>query len=134
MIRAKFAGSAEWMLEHLGPDVPLHFTAFHPDFKLQDKPRLRPRRCTPRDGLRSKRGCITCTKAISTAKRRTRIVQVAAEFLFDAPGTMSWRTRFEKVSVPPAIMPSLAGGRTLLGFRAPRLPRKAIESQANTEP
>jgi len=22
-----------------GPDVPLHFTAFHPDFKLQDKPR-----------------------------------------------------------------------------------------------
>jgi len=32
---------AEWILTHLGPDVPLHFTAFHPDFKLQDKP------CTP---------------------------------------------------------------------------------------
>jgi pyruvate formate lyase activating enzyme len=30
---------AEWILGHLGPDVPLHFTAFHPDFKLQDKPR-----------------------------------------------------------------------------------------------
>ena len=29
---------AEWVLEHLGPDVPLHFTAFHPDFKLRDKP------------------------------------------------------------------------------------------------
>ena len=29
---------SEWILEHLGPDVPLHFTAFHPDFKLQDKP------------------------------------------------------------------------------------------------
>jgi pyruvate formate lyase activating enzyme len=29
---------AAWILEHLGPDVPLHFTAFHPDFKLQDKP------------------------------------------------------------------------------------------------
>jgi pyruvate formate lyase activating enzyme len=29
---------AEWILTHLGPDVPLHFTAFHPDFKLQDKP------------------------------------------------------------------------------------------------
>jgi pyruvate formate lyase activating enzyme len=28
----------EWVLEHLGPDVPLHFTAFHPDFKLRDKP------------------------------------------------------------------------------------------------
>ncbi len=29
---------ADWILAHLGPDVPLHFTAFHPDFKLQDKP------------------------------------------------------------------------------------------------
>lgn len=29
---------SEWILQHLGPDVPLHFTAFHPDFKLQDKP------------------------------------------------------------------------------------------------
>ncbi len=33
---------AEWILEHLGPDVPLHFTAFHPDFKLRDKPRTPP--------------------------------------------------------------------------------------------
>lgn len=29
---------ADWILTNLGPDVPLHFTAFHPDFKLQDKP------------------------------------------------------------------------------------------------
>ncbi|HUO35855.1 MAG TPA: AmmeMemoRadiSam system radical SAM enzyme [Candidatus Acidoferrum sp.] len=29
----------DWILENLGPDVPLHFTAFHPDFKLRDKPR-----------------------------------------------------------------------------------------------
>jgi pyruvate formate lyase activating enzyme len=34
---------AEWILTHLGPDVPLHFTAFHPDFKLQDKPRTPPK-------------------------------------------------------------------------------------------
>jgi len=26
----------DWMAEALGPDVPLHFTAFHPDFKLVD--------------------------------------------------------------------------------------------------
>jgi pyruvate formate lyase activating enzyme len=25
-------------MEHLGPDVPLHFTAFHPDWKMTDKP------------------------------------------------------------------------------------------------
>jgi len=23
-----------WLFEHLGPDVPLHFTAFHPDYKM----------------------------------------------------------------------------------------------------
>jgi pyruvate formate lyase activating enzyme len=33
---------ADWVLEHLGPDVPVHFTAFHPDFKLRDKPRTPP--------------------------------------------------------------------------------------------
>jgi pyruvate formate lyase activating enzyme len=32
----------DWILQHLGPDVPLHFTAFHPDFKLQDKPATPP--------------------------------------------------------------------------------------------
>ncbi|GAA2330850.1 AmmeMemoRadiSam system radical SAM enzyme [Dactylosporangium salmoneum] len=28
----------DWLLEHLGPDVPLHFSAFHPDFKMRDVP------------------------------------------------------------------------------------------------
>lgn len=32
----------DWILANLGPDVPLHFTAFHPDFKLRDKPRTPP--------------------------------------------------------------------------------------------
>jgi len=27
----------QWILENLGPDIPLHFTAFHPDFKMMDK-------------------------------------------------------------------------------------------------
>jgi pyruvate formate lyase activating enzyme len=26
-----------WIMEKLGPDVPLHFTAFHPDWKMTDK-------------------------------------------------------------------------------------------------
>ena len=29
---------SRWVMEHLGPDVPLHFTAFHPDWKMLDKP------------------------------------------------------------------------------------------------
>ncbi len=27
----------QWVVEHLGPDVPMHFTAFHPDWKMRDK-------------------------------------------------------------------------------------------------
>ncbi|HEX3552737.1 MAG TPA: AmmeMemoRadiSam system radical SAM enzyme [Thermoanaerobaculia bacterium] len=26
-----------WVVDELGPDVPLHFTAFHPDYKMLDK-------------------------------------------------------------------------------------------------
>jgi pyruvate formate lyase activating enzyme len=26
----------KWIMRHLGPDVPLHFTAFHPDWKMTD--------------------------------------------------------------------------------------------------
>jgi pyruvate formate lyase activating enzyme len=27
-----------WIVERLGPDVPVHFTAFHPDYRLLDVP------------------------------------------------------------------------------------------------
>jgi pyruvate formate lyase activating enzyme len=27
-----------WVLDNLGPDVPLHFSAFHPDFRMLDRP------------------------------------------------------------------------------------------------
>jgi pyruvate formate lyase activating enzyme len=26
-----------WVVEHLGPDVPMHFTAFHPSWKMRDR-------------------------------------------------------------------------------------------------
>lgn len=29
----------KWICRNLGPDVPVHFSAFHPDFKMLDKPR-----------------------------------------------------------------------------------------------
>ena len=28
----------QWVMEHLGADVPIHFTAFHPDWKMLAKP------------------------------------------------------------------------------------------------
>jgi len=29
---------SRWVAEELGPDVPLHFTAFHPDYRMRDIP------------------------------------------------------------------------------------------------
>ncbi len=30
---------SQWLVEHLGRDVPLHFSAFHPDWKMMQTPR-----------------------------------------------------------------------------------------------
>ena len=35
-----------WIMDKLGPDVPLHFTAFHPDWKMMDKPHTPPETLT----------------------------------------------------------------------------------------
>ncbi len=54
----ELAAEARWLVEHLGPDVPLHFSAFHPDFKMRDVPRTPPetlrraRRIALAEGLR----------------------------------------------------------------------------------
>lgn len=29
---------AQWIMKHLGPEIPLHFSAFHPDWKMLDHP------------------------------------------------------------------------------------------------
>jgi pyruvate formate lyase activating enzyme len=34
----EITAECDWLLEHLGPEVPLHFSAFHPDFKMRDVP------------------------------------------------------------------------------------------------
>ncbi len=35
---AEISAMCEWIMRHLGPDVPLHFSAFHPDYKMADIP------------------------------------------------------------------------------------------------
>lgn len=35
----------DWIVSNLGADVPVHFSAFHPDFRMQDRPR------TPHESL-----------------------------------------------------------------------------------
>lgn len=46
----------QWVVEHLGPDVPMHFTAFHPDWKMMDKPSTPPQTLTRARGIAMKNG------------------------------------------------------------------------------
>ncbi len=36
----------DWIVTELGPDVPLHFSAFHPDYKMLDVPPTSPQSLT----------------------------------------------------------------------------------------
>jgi pyruvate formate lyase activating enzyme len=55
---AELEDLTRWVVENLGPDVPLHFTAFHPDFRLRDRPPTPPetlrraRQIARRNGVR----------------------------------------------------------------------------------
>jgi len=55
---AEIREESHWIRRELGPDVPLHFTAFHPDFKMTDLPPTpaatvaRARRIAMDEGLR----------------------------------------------------------------------------------
>lgn len=55
---AEFEAMTQWVVEKLGPDVPMHFTAFHPDWKMMDKPHtptstlLQARRIAIKNGVR----------------------------------------------------------------------------------
>src|SRR5690606_795678 len=35
---AELDAMTRWVVDELGPDVPMHFTAFHPDYKMLDRP------------------------------------------------------------------------------------------------
>ncbi len=55
---AEIEAMTQWIADRLGPDVPLHFTAFHPDWKMLDTPKTPPatltraRTIAMRNGLR----------------------------------------------------------------------------------
>jgi pyruvate formate lyase activating enzyme len=52
---AEIEKASDWFAANLGPDVPWHFTAFHPDYKMFDKPPTPP-------------GTLTRARAIARAK------------------------------------------------------------------
>ena len=42
---AELEAMSQWVVEKLGPDMPMHFSAFHPDYKMMDVP------ATPKETL-----------------------------------------------------------------------------------
>jgi pyruvate formate lyase activating enzyme len=48
---AEIDAMTTWVIEHLGPDVPMHFTAFHPDYKMRDLPPTPPKTLTRARGI-----------------------------------------------------------------------------------
>ena len=57
---AEIDAMAQWIVSNLGPDVPLHFTAFHPDFKMMDVPPTPP-------------STLTRARAIARERRALRV-------------------------------------------------------------
>jgi pyruvate formate lyase activating enzyme len=63
-----------WVVEHLGPDVPMHFTAFHPDWKMRNVPPTPP---------------VTLTRAREIA-RRQGVRYAYTGNVHDATGGSTW--------------------------------------------
>jgi pyruvate formate lyase activating enzyme len=53
---AEIEEETQWIVSNLGPDVPVHFTAFHPDWKMMDKPPTPPATLTRARGIALKNG------------------------------------------------------------------------------
>jgi pyruvate formate lyase activating enzyme len=53
---AELEAMSAWVVENLGPDVPWHFTAFHPDWKMLDVPPTPPATLTRARRIARERG------------------------------------------------------------------------------
>ncbi len=53
---AEIRRMADWVVEHLGPHVPMHFTAFHPDWKMRDIPPTPPETLSRARSIAMERG------------------------------------------------------------------------------
>ena len=53
---AELEEMTRWVVEQLGPDVPMHFTAFHPDWKMMDHPPTPPATLSRARGIARQNG------------------------------------------------------------------------------
>lgn len=53
---AELEAMTQWVVAKLGPDVPMHFSAFHPDYKMMDVPHTPPATLTRARNIARKNG------------------------------------------------------------------------------
>ena len=101
----------KWIMKELGPDVPLHFTAFHPDYKMTDMAPTPADDAAPRArASRSPRDCTTSTPATCTTPRAARPTAPAAGRRSScATGTRSGRYRVTPDGTCPDCGAAIAG-------------------------
>ena len=85
-----------WILEHLGPDVPLHFTAFHPDWKMLDRASTTVAALKAARSIAQSLGSAMSTAATFTTRRRRAPIATLASHRSSAaigttlhPGTLA---------------------------------------------
>jgi pyruvate formate lyase activating enzyme len=54
---AEIAEMSQWVMDNLGPDIPWHFSAFHPDFKMRDHPPTPPATLRRAREIAEEHGC-----------------------------------------------------------------------------
>ena len=65
---AEIEALSAWVMDHLGPDVPLHFTAFHPDYKMLDVAHTPHATLTRARDIALRQASATSTPATSTTR------------------------------------------------------------------
>ena len=53
---AEIEAESKWIMDNLGPEIPVHFTAFHPDWKMMDKEHTPPATLTRAREIAMKNG------------------------------------------------------------------------------
>jgi len=109
----EIARLSDWFLTNLGPDVPLHFTAFHPDFKMLDVPATSPETLVRARKRALAAGLHHVTSATFTTWKTTqRIARRALRCSSNATGTsLDATTLMSVVAVNSAMRGSQVASR-----------------------
>ncbi len=112
----------QWIMHELGPDVPLHFTAFHPDFHMRDVPATPPATLSRARRIAQARAPLRLYRQRARPGRRHHVL----------PGLSAAADRARLV--PDPALPR-DGGRTLPGLRhGDRRPFRQVRGRLRAAP